>query len=59
MELRKLTGGILLFDEADALFGKGIEVRNIEVRYANLETSDFVHRFEFRGQAAVFIFNTH
>lgn len=29
----------LLFDEADALFGKRTEVRNAHDRYANLETS--------------------
>lgn len=31
--------GILLFDEADALFGKRTEVKDAHDRYANIETS--------------------
>ena len=54
-----MISGIQLFDEAGALFGKRIEVHNAEVPYSNLETTHFVHRFEFCGQVAVLIFNTH
>jgi SpoVK/Ycf46/Vps4 family AAA+-type ATPase len=32
-------GAVLLFDEADALFGKRSEVKDAHDRYANLETS--------------------
>lgn len=37
---------ILLFDEADALFGKRTEVRSSNDRYANLETSYLLQRLE-------------
>ena len=37
---------ILLFDEADALFGKRTEVRDSHDRYANLETSYLLERLE-------------
>src|SRR5208337_2796300 len=33
------TGSILLFDEADALFGRRSEVRDSHDRYANIEVS--------------------
>jgi AAA+ superfamily predicted ATPase len=38
--------GILLFDEADALFGKRSEVHDAHDRYANLETSYLLQRIE-------------
>jgi hypothetical protein len=41
LNLRKLTGGVVFFDEAEALFGCHIEVRYAEVRYANLEINYF------------------
>ena len=45
-------GAILLFDEADALFGKRTEVRDSHDRYANLEVSYLLQRMEaFRGLA--------
>jgi hypothetical protein len=44
--------GILLFDEADALFGKRSEVRDSHDRYANIETGYLLQRMEdYRGLA--------
>jgi len=47
------TGGaILLFDEADALFGKRSEVKDSHDRYANIEVSYLLQRMEaYRGLA--------
>ena len=46
------SGAILLFDEADALFGKRSEVRDSHDRYANLEVSYLLQRMEaYRGLA--------
>lgn len=46
------SGAILLFDEADALFGKRSEVRDSHDRYANLEISYLLQRMEaYRGVA--------
>jgi hypothetical protein len=43
-------GSILLFDEADAVFGKRSEVKDSNDRYANLEVSYLLQRMEsFRG----------
>ncbi len=45
-------GAILLFDEADALFGKRTEVRDGHDRYANIEVSYLLQRMEsYRGLA--------
>jgi len=45
-------GCVLLFDEADALFGKRSEVRDSHDRYANLEVGYLLQRMEaFRGLA--------
>jgi hypothetical protein len=45
-------GAILLFDEADALFGKRSEVKDSHDRYANLEVSYLLQRMEqYRGLA--------
>lgn len=45
-------GVILLFDEADALFGKRSEVKDSHDRYANLEVSYLLQRMEaYRGLA--------
>ena len=45
-------GAILLFDEADALFGKRSEVRDSHDRYANVEISYLLQRMEdYRGLA--------
>jgi hypothetical protein len=40
------TGAVLLFDEADALFGKRSEVQDSHDRYANLEISYLLQRVE-------------
>ncbi len=46
------SGAILLFDEADALFGKRSEVRDSHDRYANLEISYLLQQMEaYRGIA--------
>jgi SpoVK/Ycf46/Vps4 family AAA+-type ATPase len=45
-------GAVLLFDEADALFGKRSEVKDSHDRYANIEVSYLLQRMEcFRGLA--------
>ncbi|MEM1251927.1 MAG: ATP-binding protein [Cyanobacteria bacterium P01_H01_bin.21] len=45
-------GAILLFDEADALFGKRSDVKDARDRYANLEVSYLLQRMEaYRGLA--------
>ena len=47
-------GAILLFDEADALFGKRTEVRDSHDRYANIEVSYLLQRMEsYRGLAVL------
>ncbi|MEO6421287.1 MAG: ATP-binding protein [Candidatus Nitrotoga sp.] len=40
------SGAILLFDEADALFGKRSEVKDSHDRYANIEVSYLLQRME-------------
>ena len=46
------AGAILLFDEADALFGKRSETRDAHDRYANIETAYLLQRIEaFSGLA--------
>lgn len=46
------SGAILLFDEADALFGRRSEVKDSHDRYANIEVSYLLHRIEnYRGIA--------
>jgi ATPase family associated with various cellular activities (AAA) len=48
----ELSGAILLFDEADALFGKRTAVRDSHDRYANIEVSYLLQRMEsYRGLA--------
>jgi SpoVK/Ycf46/Vps4 family AAA+-type ATPase len=47
-------GSVLLFDEADALFGKRSEVRDSHDRYANIEVSYLLQRMEsYRGLAVL------
>jgi ATPase family associated with various cellular activities (AAA)/Winged helix domain, variant len=51
-EAAEESGAILLFDEADALFGKRSEVRDSHDRYANLEISYLLQRMDsYRGMA--------
>lgn len=46
------NGAILLFDEADALFGKRSEVKDSHDRYANIEVSYLLQQMEaYRGLA--------
>src|SRR5438552_10542994 len=46
------VNGVLLFDEADALFGKRSEVRDAHDRYANIEVGYLLQRMEtFDGLA--------
>jgi hypothetical protein len=47
-------GAVLLFDEADALFGKRSEVRDSHDRHANIEVSYLLQRMEsYRGLAVL------
>jgi len=47
-------GAVLLFDEADALYGKRTEVRDSHDRYANIEVSFLLQRMEtYRGLAVL------
>ena len=46
------AGAVLLFDEADALFGRRSEVKDSHDRYANLEVAYLLQRMEaYRGLA--------
>lgn len=46
------SGAVLLFDEADALFGKRSEVKDSHDRYANVEVSYLLQKMEtYRGLA--------
>lgn len=48
----EVGGAILLFDEADALFGKRSEVKDSHDRYANMEVSYLLQRIEsYQGLA--------
>ena len=48
----EVGGAVLLFDEADALFGKRSEVKDSHDRYANIEVSYLLQRMElYRGLA--------
>lgn len=40
------SGAVLLFDEADAIFGKRSEIKDAHDRYANLETAYLLQRIE-------------
>ena len=50
-------GVVLLFDEADALFGKRTEVRDSHDRYANLEISYLLQRMEAYAGLAILTTN--
>jgi AAA+ superfamily predicted ATPase len=48
------SGAVLLFDEADALFGKRSDVKDARDRYANLEVAYLLARMEsYRGIAVL------
>jgi SpoVK/Ycf46/Vps4 family AAA+-type ATPase len=51
------TDAVLLFDEADALFGKRSEVRDSHDRYANLEVSYLLQRMEAHDGVAILATN--
>jgi hypothetical protein len=51
------SGAILLFDEADALFGKRSEVRDSHDRYANLEISYLLQQMEAYHGVAILTTN--
>jgi hypothetical protein len=53
------SGAILLFDEADALFGKRSQVRDSHDRYANLEVSYLLQRMESYRGIAILTTNMH
>lgn len=53
------VNGILLFDEADALFGKRSEVRDSRDRYANLEISYLLQKMEEFEGIAILSTNLH
>jgi hypothetical protein len=50
-------GAILLFDEADALFGKRTEVKDSHDRYANIEINYLLQRMEAYGGLAILATN--
>lgn len=51
-EVAEQGSAVLLFDEADALFGKRTEVRDSHDRFANIEVSYLLQRMEaYRGLA--------
>jgi ATP-dependent 26S proteasome regulatory subunit len=51
-EAAEASGAILLFDEADAIFGRRSEVKDSHDRYANIEVSYLLQRMEaYRGLA--------
>ncbi len=51
------TGAVLLFDEADALFGKRSEVGDAHDRYANIEVSYLLQRMEAYSGLAILTTN--
>jgi SpoVK/Ycf46/Vps4 family AAA+-type ATPase len=51
------SGAVLLFDEADALFGKRSEVRDAHDRYANIETGYLLQRLETYSGLAILTSN--
>ena len=51
------TDAILLFDEADALFGKRSEVRDAHDRYANIEVAYLLQRMEQHDGLAILATN--
>jgi hypothetical protein len=51
------SDAVLLFDEADALFGKRSEVRDSHDRYANLEVSYLLQRMEAHDGVALLATN--
>jgi hypothetical protein len=50
-------GAILLFDEADALFGKRSDIKDSHDRYSNIEVSYLLQRMEAYGGLAILTTN--
>src|SRR5690606_20279087 len=51
------SGAVLLFDEADALFGKRSEVKDAHDRYANIEVAYLLQRVEAFGGLCILTTN--
>jgi SpoVK/Ycf46/Vps4 family AAA+-type ATPase len=51
------SGAVLLFDEADALFGKRSEIKDAHDRYANIEVAYLLQRMEAYAGLAVLTSN--
>src|SRR6266566_4255334 len=51
------SNGVLLFDEAEALFGKRAEVRDARDRYANVEVSYLLQKMELYDGVAILATN--
>lgn len=56
-EAAEQTCAVLLFDEADALFGKRTEIRDAHDRYANVEVAYLLQRMEAYAGLAVLTTN--
>jgi hypothetical protein len=56
-DVAESSGAILLFDEADALFGTRTEVRDSHDRYANVEINYLLQRMEDYGGLAILATN--
>jgi len=52
------AGSVLLFDEADALFGKRSEVKDAHDRFANIEVSYLLQRAEARRGLVILVSET-
>lgn len=53
----EIAGAVLLFDEADALFGKRSEVKDSHDRYANIEIDYLLQRLECYSGVAILTTN--
>jgi hypothetical protein len=51
------AGAVLVFDEADALFGKRSEIKDAHDRYANIEVAYLLQRMEAFGGLAILTTN--
>jgi SpoVK/Ycf46/Vps4 family AAA+-type ATPase len=57
-EAAEEAGAILLFDEADALFGKRTKVKDSHDRYANVEINYLLQKLESYGGLTILTTNT-
>jgi hypothetical protein len=57
IDAAQLSGVVLLFDEADAIFGKRTEVHDSHDRYANIEVSYLLQRMESYSGLAILTTN--